>query len=351
MKGLKIFFFTHRPNGVFIKKLYKTLNNKFNVSFLFNYNKNEVYIANFGINLSSILIIIKMIFNFIMNFKKSLFIVDIIDVGFFPYFINKKKYILLFSSPMHIELSWLGYPNFFIKFYEYMQKKAIKNSYLIIAYNDKMAIYCKKIGAENIIVIPNYPTKKFIVTKNKNKMLIENNLDKNLKYALFVGGGRMRKIYGLDLLLDSWELTITKLKNVQLLIIGPVDESFIYYYNDKKITKIKFIGLVSYKDLPNWINLSDVCLAPRTPGFPICWYDDKDSTKISEYAALGKPIVACGYANSTEYFLTKQNPIDFSNGIIAGLLGDIKPSTPHHWEESYSVIIDKVSNWVSDCDF
>jgi len=77
-----------------------------------------------------------------------------------------------------------------------------------------------------------------------------------------------------------------------------------------------------------------VCLAPRTPGFPKRFYDDKDSTKISEYAALEKPIVAAGYAPSSQYLLVDQTPRAFAEGIMKGLDGKITPPKPHHWEEN-----------------
>jgi hypothetical protein len=97
----------------------------------------------------------------------------------------------------------------------------------------------------------------------------------------------------------------------------------------------------------NWINGADLCVAPRTPGFSAAFYNDKDSTKISEYAAFKKPIVATCYSPSEQYLLVSPNPVEFAEGILKGIEGKINPSKPHFWEENELKLLRLLNNFWS----
>ena len=98
--------------------------------------------------------------------------------------------------------------------------------------------------------------------------------------------------------------------------------------------RILLPGRGSGKDVANWINCADLCVAPRTPGFSSLFYNYKDSTKISEYAAFKKPILATCYAPSKQYLLVDPKPSAFAEGILKGIDGRIALSHPHFWEEN-----------------
>ncbi len=183
--------------------------------------------------------------------------------------------------------------------------------------------------------MPNYPNKSFKATVDAQQWKISRKINVDAKIALFTGGVRLREIYGLDMLIDSWKMIEQSEENVLLVILG--DDSIEYIKEKIRIENLKHVilpGKVSNSELANWINCADVCIAPRTPGFPVSFYNDKDSTKISEYAALQKPIVATGYEFSDQYFLTNQNFKEFGEGIMKGFDGQIKRSKPHFWEEN-----------------
>jgi glycosyltransferase involved in cell wall biosynthesis len=342
----RFFLFTHRPNGVYEQKFYRTLNKHFSVSLLLpesNNPENSVYLITLGKNLSSFLKLFKLTLASTARVGQGIKIVDVIDSGFFPSPIEKKV-VLLFGTPMHPEMQWLRYPKFAVKYVKFAQDLLIKKAQLVIAYNEMMGEYCEEVGAHEVIMCPNYPLKNFKPATSKNAFIASSKIPKNTKIALFVAGGRMLEIYGLELLTKAWSLVEKKLRDVCLVIVGPAPTFWIKQSVEKLGIKHLFVvSPVPYSSLPNWINVADVCLAPRTPGFPVEFYNDKDSTKINEYAALSKPIVACGYSPSPRYLVVPQTPHGLAEGILKAFAGEVRPATPHYWEENESLIIDTIT--------
>ena len=101
------------------------------------------------------------------------------------------------------------------------------------------------------------------------------------------------------------------------------------------------------KNVANWINCADLCVAPSTSGFSDYFYNFKDSTKISEYAALKKPIVATCYAPSRQYLSVEASPITFAEGIMNGLDGKVGPSEAHFWDKMNLSCCNRLKNFGS----
>ena len=153
----------------------------------------------------------------------------------------------------------------------------------------------------------------------------------------------MREIYGLEMMLESWKIVEEAQADAWLIVVGPLPSD----WTAQKISalglrRVKLVGWQNISILPNWIDASDVCLAPRTPGFPRMYYNDQDSTKIPEYAALRKPIVAAGYAPSSQYLLVECNHRAFAEGILQAFEGLVQGPTPHFWEEVEPILYQAV---------
>ena len=248
------------------------------------------------------------------------------------YYKEQKDIIIDFRTPYPVELMALGHERLAILAKRIENK--IRNTQMAFAANDRMAKYCTEIGVENVVVIPNYPWRNFLPTVEGSKWKILNTLPMEEKIVLFTGSVRLREIYGLDLLLAAWKY-VEEASGSTLIILGNVPIRYISMKMDSfGIKKIRLPGRVPTNDVANWINASNVCVAPRTPGFPKSFYDDKDSTKISEYAALRKPIVAAGYAPSRQYHLVDQDPQDLAEGILHAIEGKTRLPQPHYWEEN-----------------
>jgi len=341
------FVFTHKPNGVYEQKFCHTLSKHFSVIFLspskYSDSGDSVYLVTLNKDLSTLFSLIKLALSSIIRVGQGIRVVDVIDAGFFPIPIEK-NIILMFGTPLHVEMQWLGYPKIVVEYMKFAQDMLIRKAQLVIAINELMRRYCEKIGARKIIVCPNYPTRKFNPTISRKVWLARNGLAKNVRIALFVAGGRMLEVYGLELLLKAWSLVEKELPDAYLVIVGPAPTFWIKHFaKQQNIKHLHIVGSVQYDLFPNWINAADVCLAPRTPGFPTHFYDDKDSTKINEYAAMSKPIVVCGYSPSTRYLLVQQNPTEFAKGILKAFAGQVKPATPHYWEENEASICEAIN--------
>jgi len=270
-------------------------------------------------------------------------IMDVVASVAFP-LRRKKDLVVDFRTPFPLELSWLGHR--YLASLARAFEKNIKDVNLVFAANEKMALFCEELGANNVQVLPNYPPKSFKSTVELERWKMEHGLVQEDQVVLFTGGVRLKEIYGIDLLLDSWKLVENSDDSCFLIILG--DDSIDYIRQRARILNIRHLllpGRVRLADVANWINCADVCLVPRTPGFPTYFYNDKDSTKISEYAALGKPIVATGYSPSSQYLLVEQNPEAFAEGILKGLDGKITPPKPHYWEENEPVLLSALEDF------
>ena len=257
---------------------------------------------------------------------------------------QRKNLAVDFRTPFSYELKWLGHS--IMSSVARLMENTLGNVGLITAANELMAKYCIEKGATNVEVIPNYPSRDFKPSIEIEKWKALNGLSLNDIVVLFSGGVRIKEIYGLDLLLESWKLVEDSVDAPTLVILG--DECVDYMRKKARSLMIKRLllpGRVCVKDVANWINSADLCLAPRTPGFSDAFYNDKDSTKISEYATLLKPIVATCYAPSDQYLLVKPNPFDLSEGILRGLEGKIAPSKAHYWDDNEPKLLQAIDNF------
>jgi hypothetical protein len=236
-------------------------------------------------------------------------------------------------TPFSYELSWLGHE--FLASFARSIEASLKDVGLVLTVNEPMAKHCASLGAKNIQVIPNYPLKTFKSTIDAEAWKLMHGLSPDCKVVLFSGGVRLRAIYGLDLLLESWRIVESSCDSCILVILG--DDSIDEIKRSCKILGLKRVLLPGRVDMPsvaNWINCAEVCVAPRTPGFSDRFYNDQDSNKIAEYASFKKQIVATSYAPSDQYLLVSPTAAAFSEGILKGLDGNISLSIPHYWEDN-----------------
>lgn len=257
---------------------------------------------------------------------------------------SKKKTVVDFRTPFPVELRWLGHKT--LSTIAQSVENSLKDVDFVTASNELMAAYCYSLGAKKVQVVPNYPSKDFKATVENQEWRIIKKIPSDAKIAIFTGGVRLREIYGIDMLIETWKMIEQSEDHAYLIILG--NDSIDYIKEKIKKENLKHVilpGKVSNSELANWINCADVCLAPRTPGFPSSFYNDKDSTKISEYAALKKPIIATGYEHSNQYLLTNQNFKEFGEGILKGFEGQVAPAVPHYWEENESGFLNSLAEF------
>jgi glycosyltransferase involved in cell wall biosynthesis len=250
------------------------------------------------------------------------------DIFVLPIILKGNNYILEYRNPSGLETE-MEFGKIGI-LAEYMEKIALKHSEAISLTTSTLA---KRVEAfqKKVFVIPNYPQKKtFKNTVSAEEFRAIHGVKRNEKIVLFVG--RLSKSEGFDIL-PGMIKELSKLKEkVIFWIIGDGPLRSIATGLEKEYPEnVKFFGWQPYKEIPNFINSADVCIAPRpqTPTSDYC--NEEGIHKISEYMFYRKPIVACGISQSKEYLLVRQE--DMAKGILEALKGKAPRPSPRSWED------------------
>jgi len=264
---------------------------------------------------------------------------DGIDVFITP-FMRGAEFVCDYHVPLVPELVWLGHV-LIAAVARALLPNNIRKAKVIIAPNRKMLAHAAEYARlPEYFIVPNYPPKSFYMNISQEEARVKLNLPLDQQIALFVGGGRIREIYGIDLLLKSWLKVRKKVPEALLCVLGPVHQLWQNQDTMKGIGSkgVLLPGNIEYSDVPLWIAAADICLSQRTPGFPVKWYNIHDSLKLSEYALFEKPIVAAGYLPGRDYISADTTVESYSDAILEGLRGNAPKPTPHTWEENLPTI-------------
>ena len=261
---------------------------------------------------------------------------DGIDVFITP-FMRGAEFVHDYHVPLVPELMWLGhFPIAAIA--RTLLPDSIRNAKAIIAPNWRMLAHAAEYAKlpEDFFLIPNYPLKRFYVNIKMEEARNKLSLPQDKQIVLFVGGGRLKEIYGVDLLFETWCEIRSKVPDAVLYVLGPVHKMGLSPEAVRELRRknIVFAGVVPHTKVPIWIAAADLCVSQRTPGFPVQWYNIRDSIKLSEYALFEKPIVAAGYLPGPDYISAKTTVESYSEAILSGLRGEAPKPTPHTWEEN-----------------
>lgn len=163
---------------------------------------------------------------------------------------------------------------------------------LIIGAPELMQVLIAEYGISpnKIEVIPNGANiNLFKPIKNAREKL---HLDKNNKYVCFVGS--IIGWQGLENLIKCGPKVIKKMDDVKFLIVGGGREERIVREKIKESgygNHFICVGAVPYNNVPLYINASDVCITLKKE-----LKSGYSPTKLYEYMACGKPIVASNYS-------------------------------------------------------
>lgn len=186
---------------------------------------------------------------------------------------------ILLRKPLVIEVVDIQRLGFLLLFVD----KIMTHSYkLIPSYIDR----------KKIIVITNaVDTKKF--NPNVDGTTIRKKYNIGQSFVVTYMGG-FHPWHGLEETVDAAEKIIKKFPNTRFLMIGagPMRKNVAEKIHDKKIENwFIFIDKIHHTDIPEFLAVADVTLAIYTD--PTYQYYNS-TTKIQEYMALGKPVIAYG---------------------------------------------------------
>jgi len=205
-----------------------------------------------------------------------------------------------------------------------VEEMLAKRANLVLTVNNILELrFSKRIG-KKVQVVPNYPSKAFRAKRTAEAVRASFNFSGE-GLVLFVGN--LTDTYDFDLIISSARM----LPGMEFWIAGSGKMEMRLRSQSPK--NVKFLGKVPHDDVPDLIGAADVCVAPVRAYQKDIVHNDQDVWKVSEYAALGKPIIATNLAPSSQYELVNGDADGFSEAVKRAVAGMVTPATPRFWED------------------
>ena len=199
-----------------------------------------------------------------------------------------------------------------------------KRANLVLTVNDILALRFSRRTGKKVHVVPNYPSNAFKAKRTAEAVRASLNFAGE-GLVLFVGN--LTDTYDFDLIISS----ARTLSEMEFWIAGSGKREMQLRSQGPK--NVKFLGKVPHENVPDLIGAADVCVAPIRAYQRDIVHNDQDVWKVSEYAALGKPIIATNLAPSSQYELVNADVDGFSRAIKRALAGTVSPAVPRFWED------------------
>ena len=178
------------------------------------------------------------------------------------------------------------------KFENYLVKYILRKADLIFPISKwmKEELVKEGISESKMMVLP-MGVNPELFSPNKDGMEIREKYNLNDAQVILYTG-TMDKMRQLNILIYTFSKVREHKDNVKLLMVGdgndrPNLEELASRFGISE--DIIFTGQVPYFDVPDYIAVADICLCP-VPPLPI--YKVSSPTKLFEYMAMGKPVVA-----------------------------------------------------------
>jgi glycosyltransferase involved in cell wall biosynthesis len=251
------------------------------------------------------------------------------DVLVFPFVLRRKTYVLDYRSPWPIEVENEIGMGLLTKLSVVIERISLRYARVITVTSSKLLPRVQSIG-KPIYVIPNFPLKSFKqITIAREQFRRNYGVEQDEKIVLFIG--KLSYVEGVDLLPEIISNVVKQDQNIIFWIVGDGPLRFLIERLEHKYpNNVKFFGWKNYKEIPNFINSSDVCIIPRHASPFSSFYNEEGLQKVSEYMLFKKPIIACGIASSKEYLLVKEH--EMAKGILKALKGDAPLPNAKTWE-------------------
>ncbi len=263
------------------------------------------------------------------------------DILAIPLVLRRKKYLLEYRSPWSIEVEAEFGKGPWVRLTGIIENIALRNASAITLTTSKLSEKVKVFG-KRIFVIPNFSTKNFKAQITADDFRKKKGIKNDEKIVLFVG--KLTYVEGADMFPAIIEEVLKRVNCVFWIVgDGPL-LPFLKTFEEKFGDRIKFFGWQPHEEVSNFINATDVCIAPRHASKHSEFYNEENLHKIAEYMFFSKPIVACGIAESSQYLLVKED--EMTEAIIQAMRGETPVSTPKTWEEHSEKKLFELFNWL-----
>jgi len=220
-----------------------------------------------------------------------------------------------------------------------IEKILYRRADVTITANKYLAMRARKLGARNVIVVPNYPLSTMEVKVPKEEIRAGEGCGENDKIFLIISN--LTKLKPFELLFTEFTKILESYPTSQLWIVGEGNDKNRLEKIAKKLSpQIKFFGYKKIDELGSIINASDVCLAvyedldPRFQQF----YSEESVWKTGEYALFEKPIVALNMV--PDKGLICANKENLAEKMIFALQDNAHLLEKKTWKDSERILLD-----------
>lgn len=183
----------------------------------------------------------------------------------------------------------------FHKFFIALEKK-INSWFPIITQSENLYNQLITMGVEEeriVNAMDAVDTTAFAPTEPDKELVHMLDLDNGKKKVLFMG--LLESYQGVDYMFDAFGMVKKQYENVEFIVIGfPNIDKYRAKAKELGIAKdVKFIGKVRFEDVPSYLSLSKIAIAPKIASA-------EGDGKIYNYMAMGMSVVAFDRSISRE---------------------------------------------------
>lgn len=249
-------------------------------------------------------------YQFVHAVEESVFIALVLKFPFrIPYIYDMDS-----SLPQQLVEKYrvFAFFNPLLKFFETI---AIKNSEVVVPVCDSLAEIVENHNPKKVVTLRDVSLLKDIKREHESSLKKELGIDGLI--LMYVGN--LEAYQGIDLLLKSYELTLSKMDKADLVIIGGTFID-IQRYNEMCLllgisNKVHFLGPKPVESLSEYLSQADILVSPRIKG-------NNTPMKIYSYLHSGKAVLATDLPTHTQVLdrgvavLAAPSPKQFSEGML-----------------------------------
>ncbi len=199
--------------------------------------------------------------------------------------------------------------------FNYFEGRAMRGAIACAPVCNALAELCEKNGSNKIVTLHD-------ISQLENPDLSGTgalNEEIGREGLILLYCGNLEQYQGIDLLVESFPYVTEKNDDLQLVIIGGIEEDISSY--KKKVmdlgiaSRVHFLGPKPFSELDKYLAEADILVAPRTKGV-------NTPMKIFPYMHSGKPVLLTKLythtqiVSSNEVFLADPEPKLFAKGIL-----------------------------------
>ena len=156
-----------------------------------------------------------------------------------------------------------------------------------------------KIPEDKIVVIRSGANTELFLPMDKKECRLSLSLEPDKRYIGFVGN--YVEVDDYDSIIKSASIVVKQFPDVRFLIVGNGRWKTIELPKIRKKNLTEYFilcGYIPYKNVPQYINSADICLAPYMK-----FFDESSAVKIFDYLSCARPVITNKIGSTADYLI------------------------------------------------